>query len=395
MRYPYSVSLRARRKTSSPSSTDASLRASIDAGVGVLAYRGHGTETSWPDWNTTGQSFHKNDVLSLANALDPLVVWSLACWTSRLDFGTGLVDSMAETWMEKPYAGAVAHYGHTSQVPTAQEDELGRRLFEAVYDRGLLRHAQAIAWAEWKAAQTEPGVAPWSGLLLGDPAMRIRRSDPQPLAIEMDDVVPACSQCPIVVRVKQGGQPAPGVLVTVVQPGPLGVPTYYAAEGVTDGSGSVTLPTGPGSLLGPIHGQGSDPFGNEATVDVGISGGLWVNLGGAKVGKQGKPSVVGDGPLTPNSPTTLALAHAAENAAAALFLADQSSPVPFKCGMLQAFPFFAIVNLATDPLGRIDLAFPWPAGVPANTEVWFQYAVQDPVAACGVSLSNATRAVTP
>lgn len=384
-----------RRYGSQAGSTDANVRASIASGVGLLSYRGHGTETSWPDWNVAGDSFHKNDVLLLTNSANPLVVWSLACWTSRLDHAGGSVDSLGETWMEKPQAGAVAHYGHTAQVATAHEDELDRRLFEAVYDRGLQRHGMAIAWAEWRAARAEPALAPWSGLLLGDASMKVRRTDPEPLTLIVDDPIPACSQCTVTVRVEQGGQPAAGVLVTLVQPGPLGAPPLFAAEAITNGSGQAIFPMGPGSIQSPIHVQGSDPFGNEATVDVGSAGALWVNAGGALVGGQGKPQVVGDGPLTGGSLTTLDLTHANENAPAALFLAAGSTPVPFKCGTLKAFPFFALVNLVTDAQGEIPLAFPWPPGIPADTEVWFQYAIQDPMAVCGVALTNAMVANTP
>ncbi len=37
----------------------------------------------------------------------------------------------------------------------------------------------------------------------------------------------------------------------------------------------------------------------------------------------------------------------------------------------------------------------WPAGIPPATELWFQLALADAAAPCGIALSNALRAITP
>jgi hypothetical protein len=55
----------------------------------------------------------------------------------------------------------------------------------------------------------------------------------------------------------------------------------------------------------------------------------------------------------------------------------------------------AKISLATNPLGGIPLGFIWPAGVPAGTNIYFQYAIQDASADYGVALSNALVGKTP
>jgi hypothetical protein len=69
--------------------------------------------------------------------------------------------------------------------------------------------------------------------------------------------------------------------------------------------------------------------------------------------------------------------------------------VPFHCGTLLANPWFALVPLATDPLGEIHVLGAWPAGIASDVKFWFQLAVHDDAAPCGIALSNAVRGTTP
>ena len=68
---------------------------------------------------------------------------------------------------------------------------------------------------------------------------------------------------------------------------------------------------------------------------------------------------------------------------------------PFKGGTLKPFPFFDPAILSTSPAGEIPVAFVMPLGLPAGTEVWVQWAIQDAAAIHGVALSNAIQGVTP
>ena len=57
--------------------------------------------------------------------------------------------------------------------------------------------------------------------------------------------------------------------------------------------------------------------------------------------------------------------------------------------------FFAVISLFTNPGGSLPLAWPtWPGGL-SGLSLYFQYAIQDAGAVCGVALSNALRADVP
>ncbi len=369
-------------------------------GFGVMAYRGHGSQTSWWNWNTLGEDFHKNELLGIGNATALGVVWAFDCWNNDISHTGGTIDSLGEAWMEVPGSGAVAHYGSSAVSGTQQNHELDRRMFEAVFDRGLLRHGQAIAWAEARAVDTAPGLNPWMYLLLGDPSMTLRREDAAPLVLSFPSEVPVCPSggpCqPIVVRVTDAaGTPIEGALVALHQGGPPGEPPTLLVNAYTDGSGSASFPQGPTGLAGHIDVTGSDPCGNESQGSLGVVDGVWSNFGAALPGVQGVPLLQAEGPLVPASLVELDLENAAQNAVTGLFVALSSVPVPLKGGELLAHPWLFILDLVTDGQGDIALAAPLPLGIPADTELWFQYAIADPAATQGVALSNAMRGIVP
>ena len=121
----------------------------------------------------------------------------------------------------------------------------------------------------------------------------------------------------------------------------------------------------------------------------------WIDQGCALAGVSGDPLLVGTGSLTDGSSNSADLSNAAPSATAGLFIALSSTPVPFKGGTLKPFPFFEPSLLTTSAAGTISVPFVMPPGVPAGTELWVQWAIQDAAAVSGVALSNAILGVTP
>ncbi|HTE05183.1 MAG TPA: hypothetical protein VK824_03225 [Planctomycetota bacterium] len=62
---------------------------------------------------------------------------------------------------------------------------------------------------------------------------------------------------------------------------------------------------------------------------------------------------------------------------------------------LVPFPLLAPVLLPTNGAGGLVILFSMPDGVPPATGSWMPYAILDPAAVQGVSLSNALPGVTP
>ena len=120
-----------------------------------------------------------------------------------------------------------------------------------------------------------------------------------------------------------------------------------------------------------------------------------VDQGCALAGVSGDPILVGSGPLSDGSANAAHLSNAAPSAAAGLFLALSSTPVPFKGGTLKPFPFFSPIFLTTNASGTINIPFAMPSGVPTGTEIWVQWGIQDGAAISGVALSNAILGLTP
>jgi hypothetical protein len=146
-----------------------------------------------------------------------------------------------------------------------------------------------------------------------------------------------------------------------------------------------------------VNGDQSDNSAPDAGAsylfDVVSSG--WFDMGCALAGVSGDPLLVGTGDLSGGSSNTVRLTNAAPAATAGLFLALSSTPVPFKGGTLKPFPFFDPVILTTDPMGAIFIPFSMTPGLPAGTELWVQWAIQDAAAISAVSLSNAIVGITP
>ena len=164
-------------------------------------------------------------------------------------------------------------------------------------------------------------------------------------------------------------------------------------------SGSVTLGgagwTGISYLLIDVEGGGDFCSAQVSADDLVVVKNTWSDQGSALAGVAGTPLATGTGTLASSSANQVDLSGAAPLATAALFVALSSTPVPFKGGTLKPFPFLPPVFLTTSAAGAIGIPFVMPLGVPAGTELWAQWAIQDGAAVAGVALSNALMGVTP
>ena len=119
----------------------------------------------------------------------------------------------------------------------------------------------------------------------------------------------------------------------------------------------------------------------------------WTDLGSGLAGGTGIPQLVGSGGLSAGDPFfVLILSNAKPQAPAMLYftLSNQHLiPQPFKCGALYPVPGFKLL-LFTSGGGGISLSMVNHPVVPSSS-MYFQYAIVDPAAVCGVSLSNALR----
>lgn len=118
---------------------------------------------------------------------------------------------------------------------------------------------------------------------------------------------------------------------------------------------------------------------------------IFTDLDFAKTGANGSPALSGTGTLQANTAGTLDLSNAAGLVPAFLFLGFAQGNLPLLGGTFVPAPVALQVNLMTDAAGETHIPFAWPAGVPAGTQIYLQYLIQDAAAFAGVSFSNGLR----
>jgi hypothetical protein len=224
--------------------TGADVGNRVSNGVGILAYRGHGSrDATATDWNQAGEYFQGGDIATLANPLSRApVVWSFACTNARLDTS----DAVAEEWMGLADAGAAAYYGATRTSYTDQNHVLDEWMFRAVYDEGVLTQSHAIERGESQMAALTGSRNAWMYLLLGDPDMKIRTRSPSNIVIKTPESIKICKGCDLPIYVKdERGNPVRNALVGLWKPAVRDI-SGGAGEtwvnGYTDKQGYIALP---------------------------------------------------------------------------------------------------------------------------------------------------------
>lgn len=219
--------------------SDTDIRDHVNNGIGLLAYRGHGSSSSTgTSWNIPSEYFNSSDVSMLTNAVNRApVVWGFACTNAHLDSS----DSIAEYWMEWLEGGAVSYYGATRTSYTSQNHILNEEMFLSVYNEGLVTQSHAIQRAEEQMANQIGSDNAWMYLLLGDPDMQIRTTNPIKINFKIPDFLQICRFCELPIQViDEIGNPIANALVGIYKEN-LGGKQETAANAYTDKEGKVTL----------------------------------------------------------------------------------------------------------------------------------------------------------
>lgn len=220
---------------------DTDIRNDVNRGIGLLAYRGHGSKSATATgWDLSNNYFNSADVSTLANYLSRSpVVWSFACTNAKLDES----DSIAERWMENQEGGAVSYYGATRTSYTSANHVLDEWMFQAVYNEGLVTQSHAIQRGEEQmdALDSWGDNNAWMYLLLGDPDMQIRTDNPLRIIIKIPELIRICKFCDLKIAVvNELGRPVENALVGLYKEGSRGI-EEVAINGYTSAEGEVAL----------------------------------------------------------------------------------------------------------------------------------------------------------
>ncbi len=121
----------------------------------------------------------------------------------------------------------------------------------------------------------------------------------------------------------------------------------------------------------------------------------FTDLGGSSPGVAGHPELRMKGTLAAGSPTDLVLTQAPPGALVLAWLSFAPTPFDALGGTVHAFPANVQRLFATNGAGQFAVSVPWPAGLPAGTDVHLQFIVQDGSVPDGLTLSNGVVQTTP
>ena len=164
----------------------------------------------------------------------------------------------------------------------------------------------------------------------------------------------------------------------------LSIPNVYTCNAVSDDGLTIVggaPPQGGGFSAGYIAKLSPD--------------GLWEDLGGGITGINGVPQLTGSGPLVGGTVATLDLVNAPPSTLMLAWMAFAPSNIPYFGGTVFTLPFNTQLIVPSSPAGTFSASTVWPIGVPANTNVWFQFAMQDLSVVQGITISNGVKATTP
>ncbi len=122
--------------------------------------------------------------------------------------------------------------------------------------------------------------------------------------------------------------------------------------------------------------------------------GVWEDLGFAKAGSTGFPTLTGGGLLLPGTPATWTLSNVPAGATVVFVAGATIVNAPVLGATLVPSPD-VLLPLTAGPTGSVQLAVSWPAGLPFGLPLVYQCGIFDVGASQGLSASNALRSRTP
>ena len=267
--YPYSLCDLTFTKVYPPEGGNAAdVSNAINAGIGTVTYRGHGSQTSWtwsPGWSSA-------NIDALTNTYMP-PVFNIACNCGQYQ-NSGAC--LAESWQWAEH-GASGNLGSTNLSFTEANHDYIKQIYIALYDTGTFRVSDATNTGAVYIINAHGLYGIYNARMymwFGDPAMDIwtfdTEGEPGELVISAPSNILSGNQ-DITITVSDGASPVEGASVTITD----GVDyegsgmTFYE-EGITNSSGQVTINiTAPES--GTIH---IGAFLHDYSYDI-----IWILIG--------------------------------------------------------------------------------------------------------------------
>ncbi len=224
------------------SPTASSIATAVNAGLSVINYCGHGSDTYWV---TSG--FSTSNVASLTNGDMLPVIYSVACVNGTFHKTT---ECFAESWLRKSGGGAVAVLMATINLPWTppmRGQDYMNDLLTGGYDYAAgpgdgtsttygkttfgstVFNGMVLAYAESAGSDDLDTLKTWT--IFGDASVQVRTANPTTIAVSNTTVQ---SGVAFTTKVTAGGAAVAGARVTLSQGTAM-------VTGTTDANGNVTL----------------------------------------------------------------------------------------------------------------------------------------------------------
>ena len=276
---------------------NATVSAAINAGRGIVAYRGHGDVAEWWAWGTEG-SWYNSHIAALTNGDMTPVVYNINC----LNGDIATAECMTEKWMRQYPGGASGTMGATQASYTLPNHGICSTLVRATTDTWRIsvpgvrdyvapyfRLSEQMMYFDAYVAKYWPG-SPYPDniymyITQGDPSMPVWAGGmPVAASVTKPDSIPT-GQYNLNVTVQAGGYPVEGALVCAWK----GVEVYISER--TNASGQATLAVNAATngamklTVSEGHARHSTPsvphtpiLPYEGTINVGGGGGAAPNI---------------------------------------------------------------------------------------------------------------------
>ncbi len=198
--------------------TNQDISNALNAGSGMILYRGHGSSYQWWEWNTQYQCYSTTEINALNNGKKYPIVYNVTCDNADLRYPESTIQ---ETWLDKYPGGAVSSLGSSNQSWTVNNHTLAKELIKATFDNDIFRVAYCKMFAD--IALNNEGKYGQDIIYMywynSDPGMYIRTSTPLTFTMNIDkkQILPNVSTN-VKVTVKNAmNAPQKGVLVCLWQ----------------------------------------------------------------------------------------------------------------------------------------------------------------------------------
>jgi hypothetical protein len=114
---------------------NADVSSTINSGVNIATYRGHGSETAWTGWSIYGDYYRTTDVHALANG-DKTPIWfNICCLNGNFAYGA---ENFIESNLNATGKAGVASNSASDPSYTIPNHDYLKEMYKAVYDQAIL-----------------------------------------------------------------------------------------------------------------------------------------------------------------------------------------------------------------------------------------------------------------